>query len=93
MTAEKQARLFLRGKRHSDGSFPAMTALKRNMISNGFKEADLHVGYAVAKGLFYCKKCGEKVKDPQSDFYQNDEYWKCKCNQINFVKNSSYENE
>jgi len=80
-----QARLFLRNKRHEDGSFPAMNKLKTTMIRQGYPEADLHVGYAVAKGLFYCKKCETKVINPPSDFYKGAEFWICKCGQINYI--------
>jgi len=81
-----QARLFVRKKRYKDGSFQAMNHLKTDLNRQGYPLNDLHVGYARAKGIFYCKNCGVMAKDPDSDFYQNNEYWICECKQINYVK-------
>ena len=32
------------------------------------------------------KKCEIQVKDPENDFYNGNEFWRCKCGQINYIK-------
>jgi hypothetical protein len=82
---EIKARLTLRNKQEETGTFQEMNALRNRMIRNGYPPLQLHVGYAVAKGTFYCKACGEIVKDPENDFYEGHEFWRCKCKQINYI--------
>jgi len=80
------ARLTYKSKKFKDGSFSELNMLKKNLIQQGYNAADLHVGYACAKGFFYCKSCENKVINPPSDWYQGTEFWKCKtCGQINYI--------
>jgi len=81
-----QARLFLRGIRYKDGTFPAMNHLKTDLVRQGYAKENIRVGYAVAKGTFYCVACEAQVINPPSDFYGTDEFWRCKCNKINYIK-------
>lgn len=81
-----QARLFMRQQRYADGTFPAMNYLKKDLNRQGVPLTDMHVGYAVAKGTFYCAACEDQVVNPPSDFYQKAEFWRCKCGKINYVK-------
>jgi len=79
------ARLTLRDKKYKDGSFSDLNRLKNEMIQNGYQRSALHVGYARAKGTFYCKTCENQVVNPESDWYKEVEYWNCKCGQINYI--------
>lgn len=83
-----QARLFINSIRYKDGTFPAMNKLKTDLTRQGYSKEIIHVGYAVAKGVFYCASCYLKVINPPSDFYGKDEFWRCKCGKINFIKKS-----
>jgi len=85
------ARLTIRDKKYKDGSFSELNRLKKIMIQNGYSKSVIHVGYARAKGTYYCKACECQVINPESDWYQGKEFWRCKCKQINFI-NNQYEN-
>ena len=85
MTMEKRARLTLKGKEVDTGSFAAMNTLRNEMKRHGFPEYQMHVGYATAKGFFYCKNCQKQVLNPENYFYGEHEYWRCTCNQINYI--------
>jgi hypothetical protein len=86
ITKETKARLTLRGREEDKGTFAAMNAKRNGMICAGYKASQLEVHYAVAKGLFNCKKCEAQVKDPENDFYNGSEFWRCTCGQINYIK-------
>jgi len=86
ITRETKARLTLRGREEGKGTFQEMNSMRNKMIRNGYPERQLHVGYAVAKGTFYCKKCEVQVKYPENDFYEGHEFWRCNCGQINYIK-------
>jgi len=86
MQNSTQARLFINGTRHKDGTFPAMNHLKTDLVRQGYPKENLHVGYAIAKGIFYCVACEVQSINPPSDFYGKDEFWRCKCGKINFIK-------
>jgi len=79
------ARLSIRGKKYKDGSFSELNRLLNELVQNGYLRSVLHVGYARATGTYYCKTCENQVINPASDWYQNTEYWKCKCGQINYI--------
>ena len=79
------ARLTILGKKFKDGSFPELYRLKNKMVQNGYSRSVIHVGYARAKGTYYCKSCEKQVINPESDWYQGVEFWKCTCKQINFI--------
>lgn len=38
------------------------------------------------KGIAYCQQCGCATKDPYLATYERTDYWKCKCNKINFLR-------
>ena len=86
ITKDTKARLTLRGREEKKGTFAAMNAKRNGMICAGYNASQLEVHYAVAKGTFMCKKCEVMVKDPENDFYQGGEFWRCNCGQINYIK-------
>jgi len=87
------ARLTILGKKFKDGSFPELYRLKNKMVQNGYSRSVIHVGYARAKGTYYCKSCEKQVINPESDWYQGVEFWKCTCNKINYInKSNQHEN-
>jgi len=81
----KLARLTLKGKKVDEGSFRAMNAFRNNLIREGYPAYNLHVGYAVHKGVFYCKHCEAQTTDPHNDWYEGHEYWICTCGKINYI--------
>ena len=84
---ETTARLTLRGKEEGKGTWQEMKALRNKMIRNGYPERQLEVHNAVARGLYYCKKCEAQVKNPENDFYEGHEFWRCNaCKQINYIR-------
>lgn len=85
MSKQVQARLTLRGIQQNKGTFPQMNKLKMDMIRQGYPEAQLRVSYAIAWGVHYCRRCGEQTRNPESDFYQGNEYWQCRCGHNNFI--------